>query len=513
MLEWLEGLVGDKALQLPLLLTGTKHSGRTSLCLQIAKEAVERGKKVIYLTSDTPFILRKQAQQFDFCMVQAMKSNNFALLELLPQASSMLKAGQAQDVAEQILNELKDPFLLDEIDPFLLIIDSAEILSHSFIDEWEFRDVLSSLFYNLIEKGARIIVTTNHTEPTNLENNFTANIVSKLSGVVVSMDRGDHGQRASVLKSWVGEPNLRHWQSYAQSLSVIASSNENQIEPSNSPKVELKFNQQEPRLLVISDCRNNSFYFEKFADKGFKVKVVNGGLDAMVKHYEYEPEIILVDTLIENNQVFEMVDELRKANNDVPIVLYSSKFARVKDRAFLSRYNIAGVLSDSLGANDMASLMKYYLIADTIYNDIDAMDKITQLENDEFEESKPMSELSEKFGQVFSVSEAIPQNSTIVKIVLPSRLQETSLLDNIQNNLRDEDTVVLVENQVWMLLAGGDKRSFRNLLPERIEMVANKIDVSMKGSMWDFPSLEAADRELSFLVGNEDTGTLHVAHQ
>ena len=513
MLEWLEGLVGDGALELPLLLTGTKHSGRTSLCLQIAKEALIRDKKVIYLTSDTPFVLRRQAQQFDFCMQHFMKGNNFALLELLPQASSMLKAGLAHEIAEQIKNELKDSSLLDEVEPFFLIIDSAEMLSHSFIDEWEFREALSSLFSSLIENGARIIVTTNHTQADHLGNSFTANVVSQISGVVVSMDRGDHGLRASVLKSWVGEPKLRHWQSYSQSLSVIASSNENQQASSKLTRLSVRQNQQKPRLLVIDDCPQKSIYFETVAKEDFEVKVVDSGLEAMLVLFDFAPQIILINPQVADNRDFRLVDWLRNANCDVPIVLHSSKLARLGDRAFLSKYRVAGVLSESLGTSDMVSLLKYYLIADTSSSDAAQLGGGKQSKGNAQAETNAVREFSEKVEQVFSTNEAISSDSIIAKIVLPPRLEKTELLDNIQNCLRDEDVAVLVENQVWMLLTGGDRNHYRSLLPERIELVAEEMNVSMKGSKWDFPTLETADRELTFLAGNEKTGTLQVVHQ
>ena len=513
MLEWLEDLVGDKALQLPLLLTGTKYSGRTSLCIQIAKEALIRGTKVVYLTSDIPFVLRKQAEQFDFCMPQAMKDNSFVLLELLPDASSMLKAGRADEAAEKIVSELGCSSLPDEIEPFLLIIDSAEILSNSFIDEWEFREALSNFFSSLIKMGARIVVTTNHTQSNELENNFTANIVSQIAGVVVSMDRGDHGQRASVLKSWAGEPKLRHWQSYSQSLSVIASSNENQLESSNFAKSPLKGNQRKPRLMVIDDCPQKSIYFETLAKEDFDVKVVDSGLEAMLVLFEFLPQIILVNPLITDNQQFKLVDGIRNAKCDVPIVLHSSKLARVSDRDSLSRYQIAGVLSESLGTNDMVSLLKYYLTAETNFNGVGDSDDIDPGESDSQSEIKPVGNNSEKIEQVFSCNEALSSDSVIAKIVLPPRLEKSDLLGNIQNSLRDEDTAVLVENQVWILLIGGDLNHYRSLLPERISQVAEKMNISMKGSKWDFPSLETADRELAFLAGNENKGALQVVLQ
>jgi len=82
----------------------------------------------------------------------------------------------------------------------------------------------------------------------------------------------------------------------------------------------------QPRLLLIEDDANLSFFLDKFLkNKGLTVDVIRDGEEALIKAQKRKYDLYLIDIGLPNVNGFIIVNKIREINNIAPIVIITDK--------------------------------------------------------------------------------------------------------------------------------------------------------------------------------------------
>jgi len=174
-----------------VLVEGGPGSGKTIFCLEMAKQACKKGKKVLYMSFEEPeYRLRSHLEKFG-ANVEELEKKGFLYV----------KRFNALDIArsvEALLSEAKKELLIDvqpvlipsDFQPDIVLIDSLSSISSAFSgEESRFRIYMEQLFRYLESHNMTSFLIREVSNPSHVGVNFVekGEAVSFLSDGIVSI--------------------------------------------------------------------------------------------------------------------------------------------------------------------------------------------------------------------------------------------------------------------------------------------------------------------------------------
>jgi DNA-binding response OmpR family regulator/archaellum biogenesis ATPase FlaH len=356
-----DAAVGGAAPGLGLVVAGNTGTGRTVLCLQLAAAAVARGERAVYLTSERADILLRQASALALDLSPGLSTGRLALLELVPAASTIVRAHGVGPLLASLADESPDADWL--------ILDPLTALTVDLLDERPLRDAIGTLLCGF-RPDQRILAAADaealRRQPA-LER-----ALSDLCGALLHLGRNEDGERTlSVLKSRLAAgasrlpftigPHGMHlaegWPLAARPAAVAPVAVEAAVavvsvsppgeppprarstaeprpaeepEEPGEPKVEPE--PGPPRVLVVHADRGRAEALAGALAAAHSVEVVHSGFAAVSACVVARPDVIVLDTQLPDVSGYEVLAALQRAPFAPPVIAMSSTMGRAADR-------------------------------------------------------------------------------------------------------------------------------------------------------------------------------------
>jgi len=81
----------------------------------------------------------------------------------------------------------------------------------------------------------------------------------------------------------------------------------------------------EGNLLVVDDNAGiRRLLYELLTQEGYSVQMAENGMECLIKVQESEPELVILDAKMPGKSGLETVNELKKGNPDLPIIMITA---------------------------------------------------------------------------------------------------------------------------------------------------------------------------------------------
>lgn len=173
--EWVwTGIEGfDKLLETGIprgtstLVCGGPGSGKTIFCLQVAKNAAERGEKVLYMTfEEAESRLKKHMQDFGWEPDKLIKDKKLLIHKFEPFDVTRQVEAMLEKAKGELLIDVKPMLFPDHFRPDWVVVDSLSAIASAFVGKEEtYRIYIEQLFRLLEESKATSLLISESTEP------------------------------------------------------------------------------------------------------------------------------------------------------------------------------------------------------------------------------------------------------------------------------------------------------------------------------------------------------------
>lgn len=324
----LDRALGGIAPGLPLVIAGPTGTGRTVFCLQLARAALSRAERVVYLTAEPCSALLRQADSLDLGLSGHLESGRLVLLELAPDVSSVVRAHGVAPLVSQLAAEISEPALA--------IVDPLTALTGEVLDDIALREAVAELFRLNAGPGQGMVVTVDigpmGSQPA-LER-----AVSDLCGALVYLSREESGERhLSVLKSRLGSPGADRLQyrigpggsatlepevGSGVPVSAIPAAPSTCTEPAT----------RRPRVLVVDDDGESRQAVVECLREHYEVSTASDGFSALSAVLSQRPDLVVLDLVLPRVSGVEVLRALQRSSNAIPVLAVSDRLARTADR-------------------------------------------------------------------------------------------------------------------------------------------------------------------------------------
>lgn len=131
-----------------ILVEGGPGSGKTIFCLQIAKNAVRKGDKVLYMSfEESVGNLISHMKEFGWAVDEDLKNNNLKIKEYNSLEIARSVEALLSEAKRELLIDVKPMLLPEDYEPDIVIIDSLTSIASAFSGEnSRFRVYMEQLF-------------------------------------------------------------------------------------------------------------------------------------------------------------------------------------------------------------------------------------------------------------------------------------------------------------------------------------------------------------------------------
>lgn len=76
------------------------------------------------------------------------------------------------------------------------------------------------------------------------------------------------------------------------------------------------------RILIVDDEKNiRTLFRDELEEEGYTVETAGSGREALQKIDEFGPDVMVLDIRMEDMTGLEVLEELRKTNTDLPVIM------------------------------------------------------------------------------------------------------------------------------------------------------------------------------------------------
>ncbi len=501
----LDTALGQMELGMPLVLCGPMGCGRTVLAVQLAHAAVSRGERVVFVTTEPPAVLLRQAESLELDLQDAIDDERLVLLRLTPDASVSLRSHGALSFVEALREQAPHAALV--------IFDPLNALVAEFLDEQPLRIALSTLFEG--EDGQQQIVVT--AESSVLESQPTlARALSDLCGALVYLGRNDRGHRyLEVQKSRFGAATTEKLGFSIQPGGVLmrapveetAAELEQRPSPRRAPPP--ASTKARRRVLVVDADRDDREQIAGWIAESYEIIQAGSGFAALSALLSEQPDMIVIDPIVPDVSGFDLLVALRKAPVQVPILTVSRVMARSANRVRALILGAADVISKPPSRLELRRKVDLLIqLPPTLREDAGEDPDVIQLASSpsrevDLEEFQRRLETSVEFGSAYELT------CTLARV----RCEDEDALDLLiaaaQETLRSEDAVLRIdETSLAMLLIAAEPQQADAVLTRMIARASAKEALEERVLERVLVSIEEKLLEMDWMFGplGGDTG-------
>lgn len=482
---------------LPLVVAGPSGSGRTVLCLQLAHAALLRGEVVQIVSSEPSQSLMHQADALGFELDAALAEERLVLLELDSSTPSLVRTQGVDSLVEALRAEAPDATLVI-IDPFTAI--TAEI-----VDEPRLREV-SRAFVRAL--GVETVVITVESERLTQQRGLDR-VLSEMCGAYLLLDREATGRRTlTVEKSRAGlgaaervefavgqhgthlvgdatpkaeiplftrarrGPERRmpvpNWEREESDLAapvapIEAPPQRRREAPRSAPHFEARPASPMPPastesrtrslILLVEDSRMQRELVSDWLGQRYDVITAVDGFEALAKVVSHNPDLVILDLIMPRVTGYELLCALRRAHNDVPVLVASSRVQTAGERLGPLVLGATDFLPKPVNRLELEhkveTLLRLRRDRDSSFDSSEAeaifgcVSATRQLEAPEFRD---------RLARACSFGERHGFESSLVRIDAPDAPGLDRFLDVADQELRFEDAILRVSKQRALVL-------------------------------------------------------------
>ncbi len=480
----LDEVLGGFSPGLPLVLAGPIGSGRTVVCLELARAGLSRGERVVFLTIDPPSVLLRQAVSLGMDLGQSIREGRLALLELLPQAGRGLRTHGARPLLEALRAESPGAELL--------IVDGLRALFQDLLDAPLIRTAVEVMLAGWNPPHQLVVASVEIELLRQLPPLEVA--ISDMCGALLELELEPAGTRwLAVRKSRFGSTRSGRvcfelgsgGSRFAGSRAASESSARGDATDPAAPR------SARPRVAVIDPDGAVRQQLVRWLSERYDVIEGSDGIEALSAALAAKPDLMVLELMLPRVSGYEVLRACQKTRSPVPILVLSALLTNVADRIRPLLLGAADLMTKPPTRVELLHRVDALLRAPpreaTVAEDgvdllLFAESKVRTLEEGPFRE---LVTRAFRFGERFEVA------STLVAIACASAAERDAFLEATDAALRPEDAVLAVgARRALMLLVDCEAKA--------VPRVVRRLEERMPGDpalqSCAFPLAGEADR-------------------
>jgi CheY-like chemotaxis protein/KaiC/GvpD/RAD55 family RecA-like ATPase len=334
--QLLDQVLGGAAAGLPLVLTGPIGSGRTVLCLELAGAALGRGERVVFVTRDPASVLLRQAESLGMAMAEAIRSEELALLELVPQAGALLRVHGAAPLREALRAEAPDAGLV--------VLDGLRPLVQDLLDVPVLRAALETLLAGWEAPDQLVVASADSDLLRRLQP--LEEVLADLCGALVDLELEPDGARwLAVRKSRFGSARTGRvrFELSGRGARVVE---EPPDAPDPTPEAVATLSparipadpapppapERRPRIAVIDGDAAARAQVRDWLGERYEVLEAADGFEALTAVLAEKPDAMVLELVLPRISGYEVLRACQKARAQLPVLCLSARLLRAADR-------------------------------------------------------------------------------------------------------------------------------------------------------------------------------------